>query len=149
MGCSVINKNKSIIIITIVLFVLLFCGVNLSFAANLGDAFGSFLTDTAETGAGYTATSWENIIQVIIQTALTFLGVVFLILMIYGGYLWMTARGNDEQSEKAKKTITAAIIGIVMVLSAYAISYLVIEKLGDKALDSSSSAGESSSEAIE
>jgi TRAP-type C4-dicarboxylate transport system permease small subunit len=53
-------------------------------------------------------------------------GVIFLILMVYGGYIWMIARGNDELISKAKDTIRSAIIGIIIVVGAYAItSYLV------------------------
>jgi len=56
---------------------------------------------------------------------LSFLGAIFLILMIYGGVLWMTAAGNDQQIGKARTLIVAAIIGLLIVLSAYAItSYL-------------------------
>ena len=119
----------------------LFINIGSVEANNLGTAFGDMLSGAAGP-AGYDVAVYSpnSIISTIIQTALSFLGVVFLILMIYGGYLWMTARGNDEQSGKAKNTIVAAIIGIVIVLSAYAISYLVIEKLGNKTLDSSGAA---------
>ena len=53
------------------------------------------------------------------------MGVVFLILMIYGGYLWMLARGNEQEVEKAKNIIQNALIGLVIVLAAYAITALV------------------------
>lgn len=75
-----------------------------------------------------------SMISTIITAALSFLGVIFLILMIYGGYLWMTAGGNEQQVEKAKSLITAAIIGLIIVVSAYAISYFVMAKLGGGAL---------------
>lgn len=61
----------------------------------------------------------------IINAVLVFLGVIFLILMIYGGYIWMTARGNEQEVEKAKNIIKNALIGLVVVLAAYAITYLV------------------------
>ncbi|MCG2701066.1 hypothetical protein L6267_02785 [Candidatus Parcubacteria bacterium] len=134
---------KKYLLFFIVLFFLLIVFIVPANAANLQDAFGgdNYLQKAGGVGgAGYIEGNTPALfIGAIIQTALTFLGVIFLILMIYGGYLWMTARGNEEQSGKAKNTIVAAIIGIVIVLSAYAISYLVIEKLGSKALDSSNS----------
>ena len=133
--------NIFIILIITIFFIPI---INVS-ALNLKNAFtindGDPLEDTAST-AGYERTDIKPIIATIIQTALSFLGVIFLMLMIYGGYLWMTARGNEEQTTKAKNTITAAIIGIVIVLSAYAISYLVVKKLGDKALESTTSAAQ-------
>lgn len=65
------------------------------------------------------------IIGDIIGAVLTFVGVLFLILVIYGGLLWMTARGNEQQIEKAKNLIGAAIIGLIIVLSAYAITAFI------------------------
>jgi hypothetical protein len=61
-----------------------------------------------------------------IQMALSFLGVLFLLLMIYGGYVWMKARGNETDVTRAKDIITNSGIGLVIVISAYAISYFVI-----------------------
>jgi hypothetical protein len=61
----------------------------------------------------------------IINAALSFLGVIFLLLMIYGGYLWMTAAGNEEQVGKAKKIMTSAIVGLIIVATAYAITAML------------------------
>lgn len=71
----------------------------------------------------------NSIVGTIITTALSLLGVIFLVLMIYGGFLWMTARGDEAQVTKAKDLMQAAIIGLVVVISAYAISYFVISTL--------------------
>lgn len=65
----------------------------------------------------------------IISYALGFVGVIFLILMIAGGLMWMTAAGNDERVNKAKSLITNAVIGMVIVFSAYAITYFVTNTL--------------------
>ena len=65
----------------------------------------------------------------IINTALTLVGLIFLLLMVYGGYLWMTARGDEGQVEKAQSIIRNAIIGIVLVIAAYAITYFITNKL--------------------
>ncbi len=66
-----------------------------------------------------------------IQILLSFLGVVFLILIIYGGFLWMTARGNEQQVESAKKIITNSVIGTVIVMLAYAITWFVLWSAGE------------------
>jgi len=58
----------------------------------------------------------------IISVALSFVGVLFFILMIYAGILWMTASGNEEQVKKAKGLLINAVIGIVIVFSAYALT---------------------------
>lgn len=64
-------------------------------------------------------------IGAIIGNVLAFVGVLFFALVIYGGLLWMTAGGNEQQVGKAKTLIIDATIGLIIVLSAYAItSYL-------------------------
>ncbi|MCD4693872.1 pilin [bacterium] len=100
------------------------------FAGNSG------LNETAfETGHTDLAVNGINeLIAAVIQAVLSLVGVIFLLLMIYGGYLWMTARGNEQQVEKAKKIIIESIIGVAVVLIAYAITAMVIYAIGDNVL---------------
>ena len=65
----------------------------------------------------------------IIKVALSLVGVVFMVLMVYGGYLWMTAAGNEENVDKAKNLIRAAVIGLIIIASAYSITALVVGKV--------------------
>lgn len=65
-------------------------------------------------------------VALIINTFLGLLGVVFLILTVYGGFIWMKARGNEKEVERAKGILTDSIIGLVIVFAAYAISSFVI-----------------------
>lgn len=67
-------------------------------------------------------TNLSSIIGKIVGVALSFLGVAFFILMIYGGYMWMFSMGNEQTAGKAKDIIIAAVIGLVIVLMAYAIT---------------------------
>jgi len=67
----------------------------------------------------------------IVGQLMGFVGVIFFVLMIYGGFLWMTAQGNEEQIKKAKSLITGAVIGIIIVFSAYAITSFVITNVGE------------------
>jgi len=69
------------------------------------------------------------IIGSIINAALGLLGVILIVLLIYGGFLWMTAGGNSEQVDKAKKIIVNGVIGLVIVMSAYTISYFVVQRI--------------------
>ncbi len=82
----------------------------------------------AKTAAGYEEGDIGNITGQIINTALQLVGIIFLGLMVYAGYLWMTAQGEESQIEKAKKIVTSAIIGLILTLSAYAITTLVTSK---------------------
>ncbi|MEK7202957.1 MAG: hypothetical protein AAB653_01450 [Patescibacteria group bacterium] len=73
-----------------------------------------------------------EIIGTIVGAGLAFLGIVFLILMIYGGWIWMFAQGNEKEVEKAKGLITSAIIGLLIVLGAYAITAYVGSAVGQE-----------------
>ena|SRR3989338_2016093 len=62
----------------------------------------------------------------IIRLSLGFLGVGALILMLYAGFMWMTSAGSEEKVGKAKKILWGAIIGLAIILSAFAITSFVI-----------------------
>jgi len=71
----------------------------------------------------------EIVVGQIIRYVLAFIGVIFLILVIYGGFMWMTAAGNEEKIRKAKVLITSAVIGLVIILGAEAITAYILTKL--------------------
>lgn len=87
----------------------------LNATANNIDAFKgqtqSFKSDFLQTKTG-----------LIISVVLSFVGALFLVLMIYAGILWMTAQGNDQQVTKAKGLLINAVVGMIIVFSAYALT---------------------------
>jgi hypothetical protein len=91
---------------------------------------------------GLTATDPRTIIVNIIRVALGFLGIVAIGLIIYGGFLWMTASGNEQQIDKAKKVLISAIIGLLIILSAFGIATFVLNSLS-KAIGTTSSNNDS------
>lgn len=101
-------------------------------ADGLGDAFAEKgpLNNIAG-GAGYKSDgeTLEGQIGNIIQIVLSFLGVIFLGLIIYAGFLWMTAQGDQAKVVKAKDIMERAVIGLVVVVSAYAISSYVLQSI--------------------
>ncbi len=70
-----------------------------------------------------------TIVGIVIQAFLAILGVIFLVYMIYAGYNWMIAQGDEEKVTKAKETIQRAVIGLIVIIAAYAISAWVFDKL--------------------
>ncbi|MFA7653980.1 MAG: hypothetical protein WCX97_02965 [Candidatus Magasanikbacteria bacterium] len=79
---------------------------------------------------GLVSTDIRIIIARIIRIALSLLGIILVALILYGGFLWMTAGGNEEQIGKAKKVLRNAVIGLAIILSAYAITIFVFKVLG-------------------
>lgn len=65
----------------------------------------------------------------IINVALGLLGIVAVVIIVAGGFIWMTSGGNDEKVEKAKNMIFMGIVGLAIILSAYAIATFVISQL--------------------
>ena len=63
----------------------------------------------------------------IIKYLLTFLAIIAVIMILYGGFMWMTAGGNEDRVAKAKKVITSGAIGLIIILAAFAIVTFVIE----------------------
>ncbi len=57
------------------------------------------------------------------------LGLIFMVRLLWAGYNWMTAGGNTEQVEMAKKTILHATIGIILMIVIYVIAYFVIDRI--------------------
>ena len=130
-----LNKNIMRILIYIILLVsVLFSLLVLTQPQVVSaSAFEDGLMHTA-VGTGHfdTAGAKKPLVQTIgeaTKVLLRFLGVIFLLLMIYGGYIWMMAAGNETQVEKAKNIIKNAAIGLIIVLAAYAITYFIIDKV--------------------
>lgn len=99
---------------------------SLCLGADFSDAPKNF--ETAGKAIGYeTGTDYTQYIAGIIKAVLSLVGVLFAVLMFYGGFLWMTSEAGADKNkiDKAKKVFTAAIIGIVIIISAYAITTFV------------------------
>lgn len=76
------------------------------------------------------ASNLPELAAVIVNVALSLIGILFFILMLYAGILWMKAMGNTDEVSKSKEMITQAIIGLVIIMAAYAISNFVFTSLG-------------------
>lgn len=89
--------------------------------------------DTVGSNAYGTSTPTDllTIIGTIINVALGFLGVIFLLLTVYAGFLWMTAQGNEETTTKAKGILTTAVVGLVITLAAYSIASFVVNQISN------------------
>ncbi len=79
--------------------------------------------------SGYADKSLPEAVGNVILAAISILGVVFIILIVYAGFKWMLAQGEEQKTKEALGLITNSIIGLIIVLAAYAISYFVISAL--------------------
>ncbi len=112
-------KNLSIVVVSMVLFALT---VMPAFAVlDVGLQYGS------ATGLG-TKDIREGIMSVI-RALLGFLGIVAIVIMLYGGFVWLTSAGNEEKVSQAKKIISAGIIGLIIIFVSYALATFVITQI--------------------
>ncbi len=74
-------------------------------------------------------TNLEAVVGSIINVALSITGSLLVIYLIYAGFLWMTAEGDTKKVDKAREIIKQSLIGLVIIVAAYAISSYVILKL--------------------
>lgn len=101
-------------------------------AAYVGDT--GLGATASQAGLGGSPDDLSVVIGTVIKTALGVVGVVFLVLMVYAGYIWMIARGDEAKVEKAKNTMINAIIGLAITLAAYAITFYIVDRITQSAL---------------
>lgn len=109
------------ILCTVILSLTLLLPVATAHAVDIGLEYG------AQTGLGNADARTTT--ATIIRSALGLLGIVTTCLIMYAGFKWMTAGGNEDDIATAKKTMTAAVIGLLIIMSAYAITTFVISSL--------------------
>ncbi len=72
-------------------------------------------------------------IGAVVSIALGFLGIIFFGIILYAGFNWMTAMGNTEKVDKSKDMLTGAIIGLLIILGAYALTRTIFSYLNNGA----------------
>ena len=72
-------------------------------------------------------TSLRGIILTIVNFFLTFLGLLTVVMVIYGGFLYVSAGGAEENVGKAKKILLYSVIGIVIIVASFAFVNTVLQ----------------------
>ncbi|MEK7625399.1 MAG: hypothetical protein AAB467_03545 [Patescibacteria group bacterium] len=92
----------------------------------ISDAWQQLGYAAGPTGAGYgQAVDARLIVSNIIRLAMSLVATIIFCLMVYAGYQWMTAGGNEEQIQTSKRTIFNSTLGLIIILAAYGITILV------------------------
>lgn len=117
------------ILLSLAVFIALFGILVAPAIVNAEDEFqlnnlGSFAASTNLATADIRATAAR-----IINSAMALLGVVAVVIILIGGFKWMTAMGNDEAVKKAKTLIIQGVIGLVIIVCAYALAQFILNAL--------------------
>lgn len=89
----------------------------------------NFLENVADSANIDTSRELPEIIGGFINVLLSILGIVAVVLVLWGGFLWMTAAGNPDQVDKAKKLLYSGIIGLVIIFAAFAIARFILDQI--------------------
>ena len=81
--------------------------------------------------AGIGEASLAEVIGSVVKAVLSILGLVALVIFIIAGFQWMTSGGNKEKIQSAQKSMGAAVIGLVIVIIAYAAAHFIINALSN------------------
>lgn len=114
---KILSLVLSLFVVGILVMPVLVSAADLELGMNYGTYTGLGTKDVRETVAR------------IINVALGLLGIVAVVIILIGGFEWMTAGGNEEKTGEAKKRILAGVIGLAIILAAYAIAQFVINSL--------------------
>lgn len=71
----------------------------------------------------------------VITWILSVLAVLALILVLYGGFIWMFSRGNEEEVKKAKDILSGALFGLIIILASYGLTAYVFENIVNATTD--------------
>jgi len=129
-------KKNIIILSALIVLTNLFCFFVLPAAAQtdidieIEDQL-SPIKDVYNPSGDVSPTTLSEVIARVIKVVLSLLGMIFLVLIIYAGFTWMTSAGNEDRIDKAKKIMAAAVIGLAIVLAAYVITAFVVNSLID------------------
>jgi len=97
--------------------------INHAFTGNTDDWTG------IRNNTGLGSTDPRTIAANVINILLGFLGIIAVVLVLAGGFMWMTAAGNEDKVAQAKKVMSAGVIGLIIVLAAFGIAKFVVDAL--------------------
>jgi len=125
-------KNKKVLTFVVIAITIVFV-IPFTFDLIKGEgalALNTGLEKTANAAGLPKTESIATIIGQVIYAILGFLGVVFIVLLIYGGFLRMTAQGDPNKIKQSMGIITSAVVGVIIILASYTITAFVLSSIG-------------------
>lgn len=133
-------KHRQVLTLVAAVVMGLVLAPSLSMAASTTDTFGLNPLNSELSGTLGNA-DLRVTVGKLINVALSLLGVIAVVIILAGGFKWMTAGGNDDKVAEARKMIFSGIIGLAIILSSWAIALFVLNRLRDATGSGSISGG--------
>lgn len=126
------TKREGIFLIFLLFLIIAFVLVLTGKIALADDSAGS-LSELEKVGIGSglkgDTSNLATLVGRLINVALGVLGILLVILMVIGGIIWMTSRGQAEQIQKAKDLLFNAALGLIIVILAYALTTFIVSRM--------------------
>ncbi|MFH1565465.1 MAG: hypothetical protein ABIC82_06560 [bacterium] len=117
--------NKKLLISFVCFFALFAFAVTPVFATLDGTKYGFGYATALDMGTRDLRESIMGVLNVLMG----FLGTIAIVIILAGGFKYMTAMGSEDKTGEAKKLITSGVIGLAIILSSYTIAYFVVTSL--------------------
>ena len=95
------------------------------------DSDGADLRDVVKSESGLGNADPRAMAASLINVMLGFLGIIAVVIILLGGFKWMTAAGNEDKISESKKLLAAGVIGLIIILMSYGLAQLVLDQLLD------------------
>ena len=79
--------------------------------------------------AGFSSQNLQTTIENLVRIIVGFIGYIAILVFLTGGFKWMASGGNEDKIVEAKKLMSAGVVGLIIVLSAYSLAKTIIESL--------------------
>ena len=122
-------SKKINIVLSISLLAMMLFAVAVPVYAATGDADDLYGLEGIGTGSGLGQKDLKETVGSLIKVALGFLGVIAIIIVLVGGFKYMIAGGSEDKVKEAKQWIISGVIGLAIILAAYAITSFVLTEL--------------------
>lgn len=66
-----------------------------------------------------------------INVSLSILGILAVVIIVFAGFRWMTAGGNEEQTKSARNILVAAVIGLIIILTAFSVANFILFRINE------------------
>jgi len=90
------------------------------------------VNDFADGGVNLGTRPLRETVSGVVNIVLGFLGILATLIILLGGFKWMTSQGNSDKVDEAKKMIGAGVVGLVIVLVAYAVARFVLASIANE-----------------
>ncbi len=124
-----LSNKISILVVALMVMLPVFAMVLTANAQGANDMLWGGYEGNIQTATGLGNEDPRAMAGAVVNIVLGFLGVIAVLIILLGGFKWMTAAGNEDKVSEAKKLIGAGVIGLVIILMAFGIAQFVIASL--------------------